>query len=198
GPVTVDYRRFLGRREERVLAYFGGDAVMAADRALRVEPTATPGWWRFSIAGRNATPVARVDAPDEVLGALPAVVGHWSGQRLVHGGAEAEHLHLGPEDELPRFAPCRGRRWHSGDLVFERLELEGDAEETARRAFEDRIPLAEAKGIPGTLRAAFALAVVADVSAHAGVPAAPLEVRARLLDVAERGWPEAEAVLEAL
>jgi hypothetical protein len=196
--VKVDYRRFLGRTEERVLAYLGGSVVVAADRGLRVAAPIAPGWWRFSVAGRDATPVARVEAPEEVLRALPPVAGHWSGQRLVHGAAEAESLHLGPEDELPRFAACRARRWHSGELLFERLELEGDAEEEARRAFEDRAPLAGTKGIPGTLRAAFALAVVADVSAQAGVPAAPLEVRARLNDVAEEGWPAAAAVLSGL
>jgi hypothetical protein len=196
--VKLDYRRFLGRTEERVLAYLGGNVVVAEDRGLRVEPPMAPGWWRFSVAGRNATPVERVEAPEDVLARLPPVTGHWSGQRLVHGAAEAESLHLGPEDELPRFASCRARRWHSGDLVFERLELESDAEEVARRAFEDRAPLAGATGIPGTLRAAFALAVVAEVSARAGVAAAPLEVRARLNDVAEEGWPAAAAALEAL
>ncbi len=196
--MKVDYRRFLGRTEERVLAYLGGGVVVAEDRGLRVAPQVAPGWWRFSVAGRNATPVARVEAPEAVLAGLPPVAGHWSGQRLAHGAGEAERLHLGPEDELPRFAACRSRRWHSGDLVFERLELEGEAEETARRAFEDRAPLAGAKGIPGTLRAAFALAVVAEVSAQQGVPAAPLEVRARLHEVAEGGWPAAAAALEGL
>ena len=196
--MKVDYRRFLGRTEERVLAYLGGSVVVAEDRGLRVAAPVAPGWWRFSVAGRNATPVARVEAPEDVLAGLAPVAGHWSGLRLVHGAAEAECLHLGPEDELPRFAACRARRWYSGDLVFERLELEGDAEETARRAFEDRAPLAGAKGVPGALRAAFAFAVVAEVSAREGVPAAPLEVRARLNEVAEGGWPAAAALLERL
>jgi hypothetical protein len=82
--------------------------------------------------------------------------------------------------------------------VFERSELEGEAEEAARRAFEDRAALGGAKGIPGTLRAAFALAVLSDVSAGTGVPAAPIEVGSDLLEVAERGWPAAEAAVDRL
>src|SRR5262249_13266391 len=100
-----------------------------------------------------------------------------------------------PEDDLPRFAPCRARRWHSGDLLFERIELEGEAEETARRAFEDRLPLGAAKGIPGTLRCAFSLAVAAEVTGRIGLHAAPIEVESVRRDVGERGWLEAEAAL---
>ena len=171
---------------------------MAADRALRMTAAIAPGWWRFSVQGRTATPVESVEAPEDVLAALESAVGHWTGGRLVHGPAMAEPVHLLPEDELPLFAPCRARRWHSGDLVFERIELEGEVEETTRRIFEDRAVLAGTKGVPGTLRAAFALAVIADVSARTHIAAAPIEVRADLGDVAERGWPAAEAVVQRL
>lgn len=196
--MTIDYRRFLGRIEERVLAYLGGGSVIAADRALRMTAAIAPGWWRFSVQGRTATPLESVEAPEDVLRTLESAVGFWTGGRLVHGAAIAEPVHLLPEDELPRFAPCRARRWHSGDLVFERMELEGEAEEMTRRVFEDRAVLAGIKGVPGTLRAAFALAVIADVSARTGIAAAPIEVRADLTGVAERGWPAAEGVVERL
>jgi hypothetical protein len=195
---VIDYRRFIGRTEERVLAYLDGDAVVDADRGLRLAAVVAPGWWRFTVSGRTATAVERVDAPEDVLGRLEAAVGHWTGTHLVHGSGAVELLHLRPEDELPRFAPCRGRRWYSGDLVFERLDLEGEAEETVRRTFEDRHALGTSKGIPGTLRAAYALAVVAEASTRAGIPAAPIEVRAELTEVADQGWPAADRVLARL
>ena len=172
--------------------------MVAADRGLRVEAELAPGWWRFSVEGRQATPVGPAEAPEEVLALLPSAAGHWSGTRLVHGSADAEPMHLRPEDEMPRFAACRGRRWYSGDLVFERLELEGEGEEAARRAYEDHTSLSGVKGIPATLRAAFALAVVAEVSARTGIRAAPVEVRAEIGHVAEAGWPAAESILARL
>jgi hypothetical protein len=195
---VIDHRRFLGRSEERVLAYLGGGEVVAADRGLRVEAGLAPGWWRFELRGRNAVAREPVEPPDDVLKGLASAAGHWSGARLACSSGTAEPLWLLPADELPRFAPCRARRWHSGDLVFERLELEGEAEEVARQAFQDRLALAGVKGIPGTLRAAFALAVVAEVSRRTGIAAAPIEVRASMLEIAERGWPPAEAALERL
>jgi hypothetical protein len=82
--------------------------------------------------------------------------------------------------------------------LFDRLDLEGEAEEVTRQAFEDRRPIGDAKGIAGTLRAAFALAVVAEASQRTGIPAVPLEVRADIGDIAERGWPAAEAALDRL
>jgi hypothetical protein len=195
---VIDHRRFLDRREERVLAYLGGNDVVAADRGLRVEAPVAPGWWRFELRGRAARALEPVSPPDELLAALPSTVGHWSGARLAHASGPPEPLLLLPEDELPRFSPCRARRWHSGDLLFERLELEGEAEELARRAFEDRRGLGGAKGIAGTLRAAFALAVVADASRASGIAAAPIEVGRDLLEIAERGWAAADAALERL
>jgi len=195
---VIDHRRFLGRTEERVLAYLGGSDVVASDRGLRVEAPIAAGWWRFELRGRTAVAREPVEPPEELLAALAPAVGHWSGARLACSSGTAEPLFLLPPDELPRFAPCRARRWHSGDLVFERLELEGEAEEAARRAFQDRQALGVAKGVAGTLRAAFALAVVADVSSRTGVAAAPIEVQAGFLEIAQRGWPAAEAALDRL
>lgn len=195
--MSIDYRRFLGRKDELVLAYFGGGTVIAADRGLRVAQQVAPGWWRFSVAGRVATPVEKLDPPEDVLAALPATLGHWTGARLVHAEA-AEPVAFLPEDEISRFAPCRARRWYSGDLVFERVELEEEVEETVRQAFQDRRELSAVKGVPGTLRAAFALAVLAEVSARTHVPVAPLEVWRDLTDVAEGGWQRAAEVVERL
>jgi hypothetical protein len=193
----VDYRKFLGKEEERVLPYLGGAFLHAADRRLRLatEPAA-PGWYRFRIKGREATPLGPADP--EALEALPSVRGHLVGERLVREGSIAERLHFLPEEEPPRFTPCRARRWHSGELLFEMLDFESEAEEAARRALEEDASLAQIKGVPATLRAAFAYAVLEAESRRLGIPAAAAELRPHLSRVAELGKPEAEQALRAL
>jgi hypothetical protein len=193
----VDYRKFLGKEEERVLPYLGGAFLHAADRRLRLaaEPFA-PGWYRFRIKGRDATPLGPADP--EALEALPAVRGHLVGERLVREGAIAERLHFLPPEEPPRLSPCRARRWHSGELLFDTLDFESEAEEAARRALEEDASLAQVKSVPATLRAAFGYAVLEAESRRLGIPAAPAELRPHLGRVAELGRPEAERALRAL
>ncbi len=193
----MDYRKFLGKEEERVLPYFGGAFLHAADRRLRLatEPEA-PGWYRFRIKGREATPLGPADP--EALESLPSVRGHLVGERLVREGAITEQLHFLPEEEPPRLTPCRARRWHSGELLFETLDFESEAEEAARRALEEDASLAQVKGVPATLRSAFAYAVLEAESRRIGIPAAPAELRPHLGRVAELGRPEAERALRAL
>ncbi|MFL5350697.1 MAG: hypothetical protein ACJ8AT_38495 [Hyalangium sp.] len=193
----MDYRKFLGKEEERVLPYFGGAFLHAADRRLRLptEPEA-PGWYRFRIKGREATPLG--PAEPEALESLPSVRGHLVGERLVREGSIAERLHFLPEEEPPRLAPCRARRWYSGELLFDSLDFESEAEEAARRALEEDAALAQVKGVPATLRAAFAYAVLEAESRRIGIPAAPAELRPHLGRVAELGRPEAERALRAL
>jgi hypothetical protein len=195
----VDYRKFLGKEEERVLPYLGGAFLHAADRRLRLatEPAA-PGWYRFKIKGREATVVGPADPEPEVLEALPVVRGHLVGERLVREGSIAERLHLLPEEEPPRLTPCKARRWHSGELLFDLLDFESEAEEAARRALEEDASLARIKGVPATLRSAFAYAVLEAQSRRLNIPAAPAELRPHLGSVAEQGRPEAERVLRAL
>ncbi len=193
----MDYRKFLGKEEERVLPYLGGSFLHAADRRLRLaaEPAA-PGWYRFRVKGREATPLG--PAEPEALEALPSVRGHMVGERLVREGAIAERLHFLPEEEPPRLTPARARRWYSGELLFELLDFESEAEEAARRALEEEASLAQVKGVPATLRSAFAYAVLEVESRRSGIPAAPAELRPHLSVVAEGGRPEAERVLRAL
>jgi hypothetical protein len=193
----VDYRKFLGKEEERVLPYLGGSFLYAADRRLRLptEP-AVPGWYRFRIKGREATPLG--PAEPEALDELPAVRGHLVGERLVREGSIAERVLFLPAEEPPRLSPCKARRWHSGELLFEMLDFESEAEEAVRRALEDGTSLAQIKGVPATLRAAFAYAVLEAESRRIGIPAAPRELRPHLTQVAELGRPEAERALRAL
>jgi hypothetical protein len=193
----VDYRKFLGKEEERVLPYLGGAFLHAADRRLRLatEPAA-PGWYRFRIKGREATPLG--SAEPEGMEALPSVRGHLVGERLVREGSIAERVLFLPAEEPPRLSPCRARRWHSGELLFDMIDFESEAEEAARRALEEDTSLAQIKGVPATLRAAFAYAVLEAESRRIGIPAVPAELRPHLTRVAELGRPEAERALRAL
>lgn len=192
----MDYRKLLGKVESAVLPYFGGGTVDAPSRRLRVPQPVAPGWWRFEVKGREAT--AREPASPEGLEALPRVRGHLWGTRLVREGAVAEPLALMPEEEPPRLSPVTARRWHDGTLLFEGVEFEGDAEEAARRALEEDRPLGDARGVGAALRAAFGFSVLETASRGTGIPFAPVEARARVLDVAREGRAEAERCLRAL
>jgi hypothetical protein len=199
--MAVDFRAFLGRSEELALPWLGGDTVATADRALRLrERPARRGWWRFRVEGRWATPLEPAAPPDAALGGLERASGHLchAGRRLVLAGAIAEPLELGPEEQPPRFAPCRARRWHSGELLFEELLFESEAEELARRAFEDGRSLADAPAVPATLRAAFGYELVAAAAAAEGVAVAPLEVRRRVLEIALGGHARAHELVRAI
>lgn len=192
----MDYRKLLGKVESAVLPYFGGGTVDAPSRRLRVPQPVAPGWWRFEVKGREAT--AREPASPEGLEALPRVRGHLWGTRLVREGAVAEPLALMPEEEPSRLSPVTARRWHDGTLLFEGVEFESDAEETARHALEEDRALGDARGVGATLRAAFGFAVLEAASRGTGIPFAPVEARARVLNVAREGRAEAERCLRAL
>jgi len=194
----MDYRAFLGREEEVVLPYVGGTTVRAAQRALRVEGSPAPGWWRFRVRGRVATALERASPPDDQLATRPRAGGHVFGERLATDDARAEVLYLSPEEQPPLFAPCRARRWHGGELLFEQLEFETEVEETARRAFEERGVLREVKGVPASLRAAFGYAVAEAAGREMNVPVSPAEVRARVLEIAEGGLDVARRELRRL
>jgi hypothetical protein len=185
----MDYRAFLGREEDLVLPYLGGPSVAASGRTLRVEGSLDRGWWRFRVKGRVARAVGRAEAPEDVMAARPAVRGHLCGTWLATDDARTAVVHLRPDDEPPRFAACRARRWHDGELLFEQLELESEAEDAVRRAFEDGRALVDVKGVPASLRAAFGYAVAEVAARERAVPVAPVEIRARVLEIAE-GGPE--------
>lgn len=141
----MDYRKFLGKVESVVLPYLGGGTVDSASRRLRVTTPVTPGWWRFDVKGRDATP--REPSEPECLEALPRVRGHAWGRRLVRDGAVAEPLELMPEEEPPRLAPVSARRWFDGALLFEGVDFESEAEGAARLALEQNQPLAHIRGV---------------------------------------------------
>jgi hypothetical protein len=193
---AVDYRKFLNKKESLVLPYLGGPSVFAESRRLRVTHEVPPGWWRFDIEGRKAVPNELVDPPD--LSHLPVVRGHFVRGFLFPSGQRAERLALLPVEEPPVFALLKARRWPAGALLFDALEFESEAEDAARRALEEQRSLADQKGIPASLRAAFGYAVVSECSRRLGIGASPAEVKRELAGVAEAGTALAEQILHRL
>lgn len=193
----VDYRKFLGRVDQVIAPWLGGRSIDAPNRRLRLASLpASPGWYRFELKGRVATPKAPTDTPD--LSALPRVRGYLWRERLVADGARAVPLHLLPTEEPPRFSPVSARRWHGGELLFEGLEFETEAEGAVREALATGAPLTALKGIPAPLRAAYAFALGEQSARQLAIPATASELRPHLAKLADGGAVAAEAVLRSL
>jgi hypothetical protein len=182
----MDYKAFLKPPDPIVLPYFGGTRIDAADRrfALKGEPPA-PGWWRFQIEGRRAVPTE--PAPPVDLGALPAIRGHWVDGWIVVSGRELGRIALPPEDEPPPLARVTARRWYSGDLLFDSLEFEDDAETSARTALEQRQPLGDVKGVVPSLRAAFGYALGLSAAQHLKIDLTIRELSPVVVEIANQG-----------
>lgn len=175
------------------MPYFGGVSVFSKDRQFRIDGDVERGWWRFRISGRSASAEAREDPPD--LSDLRAVKGHFTGGYVFVSGREVEHIGLLPEEEPPVLTPVTTRRWHSGDLVLDCIDFEDEAEDAARRALEERLPIGGVKAASPSLRAAFSYALAARIANEEEIPLSPLEVLDASAAIAERGTP---AVTEAL
>nr|HEX4313610.1 hypothetical protein [Kofleriaceae bacterium] len=188
----ADFRAFLAPSEPVVLPYFGGTRIDAADRRYRVDDDCELGWWRWRITGRRAEPLDRAAAPD--LAALPAVRGHWADGWLASSGSELARVAMPPDDEPPPLARATARRWHSGDLVFDSVDFEDDAEVAARDLLEQRRALGQVRGAVPSLRVAFAIALGGAVARELGTPVSPRELVPRALAIADggpdavRGW----------
>jgi hypothetical protein len=202
----VDYRRFLQQPEERLAPVVGGQAWLT-DRRVRVEGgTEGDGWWRVQVQGRTARPIAAAtaEAITAATARLPRARGHVlrtrQGLALVDGHAGCQPVDLTPAgDEPPLLAPLAACRWPIGDLLlWDQLEWEGEVEETARRALEERTGLAAVKGAPSSLRAAFAYSAVEAASRALNIAAQPGEVKRWVGEIAEQGHARAEEALRAL
>lgn len=191
----MDYTKFLGKKEEVVLAYLGGAHVFGKDRRLRVdEPRPTVGFHRFEVRGRSARALG---AAEPELGALPRVSGHHVAGFLVHPGG-LDRLALLPDEEPPPLAKARARRWWSDDLLFDALDFDTEVEEEARLRLERREPIATLKGVAPTLRLAFGIAAALELARTRRVPLSVREAKAGALDVAERGAEAASALLDRI
>lgn len=190
----MSWRKFIATTESVVLPYFGGATVDAAEgRRLRVTTIVPAGWWRFDVSGRQATPIEPAEPPD--LTPLPRERGHYAARWLFFGGAREERIQLLPAEEPPALSPLSARRWHSGELVFEALEFETEAEDEARRALEAEQPIGEVKGVGASLRAAFGFVLADKLGRSLSIAVSPREVHGAALAFAERGR---DAVLEHL
>jgi hypothetical protein len=190
----VDYTKFLGKKEELVLAYLGGAHVFGKDRRLRVvEPRPSPGFHRFEVRGRDATSLG---AADPVLDGLPKANGHHAAGFVFHGGG-VERLALAPEEEIAPFAKVRARRWWSGDWIFESLDFDTEVEEEARLRLERGAALGDLSGVPATLRSAFGVLMMLRIASRAEIPLSVREALPHAIRVAEEP-AQADAILTAM
>ncbi len=133
------------------------------------------------------------------MDALPIVRGHLLEDRLVMPGARTAVVHLMPNDEQPeRFAPCVARRWPTGDLIFDHLDFDTQAEEEVRARAELGQSIADLKSVPSTLRAAFGLSELERAAEAAAVLLHPLEGRALLAQLNAQGPQAASGLVESL
>jgi len=186
----MDYKAFLKPTEPLVLPYFGGARVDSADRRFTVrrdeQTTLEPGWWRFAIEGRRAVPREPAEPVD--LGSLPAIRGHWVDGWVVSSGKDLGRIALPPVDEPAPLAKVVARRWFSGELLFDSLEFEDDAETTARLALEERRPLGDdVKGVAPSLRAAFGYALGLAAAAQLRIEVSIRELTPIVVEIADGG-----------
>jgi len=193
---VTDFRAFLGAKSELVLPYFGGTRVDAPDRRLRVTGEHGPAWYRFRVEGRRAVPLEPA-APGD-LSDRPAIRGHWAEGWLFSSGRDSHRVAFPPDDEPAPLARCTGRRWHSGDVLFDTLDFEDDAELGARDAFERGQAIAELRGAVPSLRAASGLAVAAAGGRDLHIPVSPREIAGKALAIADGGRDAARDILRAI
>jgi hypothetical protein len=132
------------------------------------------------------------------VGSLPAVRGHFVSGWVVVDGRTLHRLALPPDDEPAPLSRITARRWHSGDVLFDSVEFEDDAELTARAALEERRALGDAKGVVPSLRAAFAYAVGMSVAAELNVAITPRELRTSVVTIADRGRAAVVAMFDQI
>lgn len=199
----MDYKAFLSKALELELPYFGGSRVDTKDRRLRIESDDEtlnldpegrsesaplhlgPGWWRFKIDGRKAVPKRPAKPGD--LSALPAVRGHFVSGWIVVDGRHLHRIALPPGDEPEPLARVTGRRWYSGDVLFDTTDFEDDAELAARSALAERRALGDTKGVVPSLRTAFAIAVGLDVARELDIGVTPRELVGHVMTIANHG-----------
>ncbi len=186
----MDYKAFLSKVEEHELPYFGGSRVDTKDRRLRIESddeslNLASGWWRFKIDGRKAVPKRPAKHGD--LSALPAVRGHFVSGWIVVDGRTLHRIALPPADEPEPLARVTGRRWYSGDVLFDTTDFEDDAELEARRALAEGRALGDTKGVVPSLRTAFAIAVGLDVARQLNIGISPRELTGHVIAIAKDG-----------
>lgn len=178
----MSFRDHLGKRATMVLPYLGGPSVSTPDRRLRVTARVDVGWWRFVVEGRHATAEEVAEPP--ALDDLPRVRGHLVGDWLFVAGDRAERIFLMPDEEAAPLSLASARRWASGDHLFETIDFDDDAVESARAALLDDRLLGATKGVSPALRAAFGFAFLLRHARRRGLTVSPREVLGRTHEIA--------------
>ena len=186
----MDYRDFLGAKEERCLPHLGGSRV-AGPRPVRLERALPEGWYRFVLQGRKVLSSEPCEPDEALLESLPSVRGHLVGEHLALIDGSVRPVHLLPEWRPERFTPVLARRFGEG-LLFHRPDFEEEAESLVREALDGGQGLDGVSGVPSSLRAAFALSLFEQVRETTGIAWQLQEVTPALASVARGGLAEAE------
>jgi hypothetical protein len=196
----MDYTKFLNKTEHVVLAYLGGRYAFGKDRRLTVdEPRPPIGFHRFEVKGKKARALEAVESPENELRDLPRVRGHHVAGWIAPGHASGvERVSLLPAEEPAPFAIIRTRRWHSGDLVFESFDFDGEVEEEARLRLERLEPIVGLKGVAASLRTAYGIAFALAVARRADTPLSVREAACFAASIADGGERVARDVLTTI
>lgn len=194
----LDYQKFLGKTEERVLPFLGGKTMMVDGQKLEVRGADGPGWYRFKVLRRHVFAVEPASADD--LGACELVTGRFLRGRkrgrgyLIDGDGGLSHLNMVPESEGPRFlALTRARRWTDGRLLYDSHEP-GDAEASAvLEAVKERALLCEGGG--RDLRAGYVYALAQDAGRELRERVDLFALAAEVEDLSEKGWTSIRAAV---
>ncbi len=195
----TDFRKFLRPAGEPTsVLYLGGMVAFAPDRTLRLTdlPSVAPGFYAAKVTGRKA----ELGEPAEPFGleALPAKPGHFAHGYAALEGGRFERIELLGAAEPEPLAPIVAREHPTGVLLLGDSPFEGEVEGAARQALEEQRGLGDLRGVGATLRLAFALATAIREGDALSAPLSPLEVRAHLHAIAQRGPEAAREVIGAL
>lgn len=188
----LNYQKFLGQRRRLALPYFGGKTVHDGDKELKVIAKIKPGWWNFTVTGKNAKPAGRAKA--QKLDSLELVVGTYLDNCLIGETGEREKLYFGPKikDEND-FKAVQARRWHCGRLIFEGLDKDNEHSELTREAYVRRVSLEGLEDLPGSLKSAFVYALVERANNIMGESIPYDRFRAKIDELAIGGWMAIQA-----
>lgn len=164
----MGWRDLLEAEGETIVApWLGGRSVILGSRQWRLTgaPPPEPGWYRFSVRGRNVEVGDPADPDHELF--VSVITGHLVGDRLVSDEAvvdpdpakiasASERVHL-LELGLDRFVRVTaGRVTKDGPLIFKEEEMPLGPEEEVLSAWQDEQPsVDDIKGVSPALDAAF-------------------------------------------
>jgi len=153
----MDYRRFLQKDDDRIVAPFlGGRRIVASGRVFRLvgDLPPEPGWYSYEIRGRRVEVADLANDPLMEMD-LPTFSGHVVGNVIVARDGQVE-IHLVPEG-MERFATVEACVWPDGNVIFKGFGMDDEGVFIAREVFEDKGDLSRHAGIAPELRHAFAM-----------------------------------------